>query len=63
MGLRKALTVFGLLAFISLIHILVTSQPGMAKKIGDEQIASAQSATENADVRFIDFAIEKPSKE
>lgn len=59
MGLRKALTVFGLLAFISLIHILVTSQPGMAKKIGDEQIASAQSATENADVRFIDFAIEK----
>ena len=62
MGLRKALTVFGLLALISLIHILVTSQPGMAKKIGDEQIASTQTATEDGDVRFIDFAIEKTTE-
>lgn len=62
MGLRKALTVFGLIALISLIHILVTSQPGMAKKIGDEQIASTQSAAQDSDVRFIDFAIEKTTE-
>jgi carboxybiotin decarboxylase len=61
MGLQKAFTVFGILALLTLLNLLVVTNPGMAEKVGNENISSQNIAKNNqdADVPFFAFAMEK----
>ncbi len=61
MGLQKAFTVFGILALLTLLNLLVVTNPGMAEKVGNENISSQNIAKSNqdADVPFFAFAAEK----
>jgi carboxybiotin decarboxylase len=61
MGLQKAFTVFGILAILTLLNLLVVTNPGMAGKIGNENISSQEIASNNQDkeTHFFAFAMEK----
>ncbi len=60
MRLRKSLTIFGLLAFISLAHLFVNSNAGMAHKISDSKLFKTELSTDqDADIDFFKFALGK----
>lgn len=61
MGLQKAFTVFGILVLLTLLNLLIVTNPGMAEKVGNENISS-QTVTKNnqdANASFFAFAMEK----
>lgn len=58
MNLNKAFTVFGILALLTLINLLMVTNPGMAEKIGDRQTEQA-SATQETQKSFVSYSIEK----
>lgn len=64
MGLQKAFTVFGILAILTLLNLLVVTNPGMAGKIGDENISSQNVSSNNQDkdTHFFAFAMEKSAE-
>lgn len=58
MQLKKVLTVFAIIAVLAVVHLLVTSQPGMAVKVFDSNIfqTSVSSSTPDGDFSFTDYA-------
>lgn len=58
MNLRKASTVFGILAFLTLINLLVVTNPGMAERIGDQLTDQAINQTQS-DGNFFNYGLEK----
>ncbi len=58
MNLRKAYTVFGILAFLTLINLLVVTNPGMAERVGDQLTDQAINQTQS-DGNFIGYGLEK----
>lgn len=61
MSLRKAYTVFGIIALLTLFNLLIVNNPGMAEKIVDQNIAKNETvkANTNQDVPFFKFALER----
>lgn len=61
MGLQKALTVFGIITFLTLMNMLVVTNPGMAVKIADQNISSSEISkiNQNEDVPFMEYAVDK----
>lgn len=58
MQFKKVLTVFAIIAVLAVVHLLVTSQPGMAVKVFDSNIHSTSLSSEATpgDFSFMDYA-------
>ncbi len=60
MNTRKALTVFGILIFLGLVHLMVTSNASLAHKIGDSKLLRTEASDKpNTELNFVDYALEK----
>ena len=61
MSLQKAFTVFGIIALLALLNVLVVSNPGMAEKVTDQNISASEihKTTASEEVKFLPFAIKK----